>query len=65
MLVDDLITQLQKLPAGSRVVETSGWTQAPPTFPIPCRRITLGQGLVIRIALPDREVEIGLDGWPT
>lgn len=64
MLIDDLITQLRKLPVGGLVVETSGWTQAPPQFPVPCRGITLARELVIRIALPDKEVEIGPDGWP-
>src|SRR5690606_19409153 len=64
MLIDDLITQLRKLPEGSRVVEVSGWAEEPPEFPVPCRYIARGRGLVIRIDLPDEVVEIGPNGWP-
>lgn len=64
MLIDDLITQLRELPVGSRVVEVSGWAEEPPEFPVPCRYIARGRGLVIRIDLPDEVVEIGPNGWP-
>ena len=54
MTIEELISELRKLPEGSEVVGTSGWTQNPPTDAHPKAYYRLARGLEIKIRLPDK-----------
>ena len=61
MTIDELIAELRKLPEGSEVVGTSGWSQPPPEI-VPSTHVRLARGFEIQIRLPDKVRSVGRGG---